>query len=165
LSTWPGTYAQISVAMHSPRVAFVYSALGKPEEVYLAESADKLDQARPLTSFNKLFTERDLPQGKPYQWKADDGTTIEGMLIYPPGSFGPGKPEAKHLPMLTMIHGGPTDADGNHFEPDYRGSTGYGDKFTLEIVPVIVSRPGKDILEGVDALVKDGIANPDHLTI
>jgi len=184
LSTWPGTYAQISVAMHSPRVAFVYSALGKPEEVYLAESADKLDQARPLTSFNKLFTERDLPQGKPYQWKADDGTTIEGMLIYPPGSFGPGKPEAKHLPMLTLIHGGPTDADGNHFEadwyewsalaasngwlvfePNYRGSTGYGDKFTLEIVPVIVSRPGKDILEGVDALVKDGIANPDHLTI
>ena len=27
--------------------------------------------------------------------------------------------------------------------------------------PHIVSRPGKDILEGVDALVKDGIADPD----
>ena len=34
-----------------------------------------------------------------------------------------------------------------------------------QIVPQIVSRPGKDILEGVDALVKDGIADPDHLTI
>jgi dipeptidyl aminopeptidase/acylaminoacyl peptidase len=179
LSNWPGTYETISSATHSPRVAFIYTSLGKPAEVYLADSAAKLDQARPITSFNKLFTERDLPQGKPYQWKADDGTTVEGMLIYPPGKF-----EAKHLPMFTLIHGGPADADGNHFEadwyqwaalaatngwlvfePNYRGSTGYGDKFLMQIVPVIVSRPGKDILEGVDALVKDGIADADHLTI
>jgi len=179
ISAWPGTYAQISTPEHSSRVAFVYSSLGKPEEVYLADSSATLDQARPITQFNKLFTERDLPQGKPYQWKADDGTTVEGMLIYPPGKF-----EAKHLPMLTFIHGGPADADGNHFEadwyqwaalaatngwlvfePNYRGSTGYGDKFLMQIVPQMVSRPGKDILEGVDALVKDGIADPDHLTI
>ena len=179
LNGWPGTYEIISTATHSSRIAFAYSSLQKPTEIYLAESADKLDQARPITSFNKLFTERDLPQGKPYRWKADDGTTVEGMLIYPPGKF-----EAKHLPMFTFIHGGPADADGNHFEadwyqwaalaatngwlvfePNYRGSTGYGDKFLEQIVPQIVSRPGKDILEGVDALVKDGIADPDHLTV
>jgi len=179
LSNWPGTYSRISTAPHSQRVAFVYSSLGKPDEVYLADSSTTLDQAQPITQFNKLFTERDLPQGKPYQWKADDGTTVEGMLIYPPGKF-----EQKHLPMLTFIHGGPADADGNSFaanwydwaalaatngwlvfRPNYRGSTGYGDKFLQQIVPQIVSRPGKDILEGVDALVKDGIADPDHLTI
>ena len=179
LTNWPGTYESISSAAHSPRVAFVYTAQGKPAEVYLADSAANLDQARPITSFNKLFTERDLPQGKPYRWKADDGTMVEGMLIYPPGKF-----ESKHLPMFTLIHGGPADADGNHFEadwyqwaavaatngwlvfePNYRGSTGYGDKFLMQIVPVIVSRPGKDILEGVDALVKDGVADPDHLAV
>jgi dipeptidyl aminopeptidase/acylaminoacyl peptidase len=179
LTNWPGTYSNISTATRSPKVSFVYSSLGKPDEVYLADSATKLDQAHPITNFNKLFTERDLPQGKPYQWKADDGTTVEGMLIYPPGKF-----EAKHLPMFTFIHGGPADADGNHFEadwyqwsalaatngwlvfePNYRGSSGYGDKFLQQIVPVIVSRPGKDILEGVDALVKDGIADADRLTI
>jgi dipeptidyl aminopeptidase/acylaminoacyl peptidase len=183
VSHWSGTYSTISTATHSPRIAFLYSSLEKPDEIYLAESAATLDQARPITQFNKLFTERDLPQGKPYQWKADDGTTIEGMLIYPPG-IKPGTPEAKHLPMLTFIHGGPADADGNHFEadwyewsrlaatngwlvfePNYRGSTGYGDKFLQQIVPQIVSRPGKDILEGVDALVKDGIADPDHLAV
>jgi dipeptidyl aminopeptidase/acylaminoacyl peptidase len=179
LRGWPGTYANVSAATNAKRIAFVYSSLDKPEEIYIADSADKLDQASPISFFNKLFTERDLPQGKPYQWKADDGATVEGMLIYPPGKF-----EAKHLPMLTLIHGGPADADGNHFEadwyqwaslaatngwlvfePNYRGSTGYGDKFLMQIVPTIVSRPGKDILEGVDALVKDGIADPDHLTI
>jgi dipeptidyl aminopeptidase/acylaminoacyl peptidase len=179
ITAWPGTCSTISVAKNSPKVAFLYSSRGKPEEVYLADSVEKVDQARPITSFNKLFAERDLPQAKPYQWKADDGATVEGMLIYPPGKF-----EQKHLPMLTFIHGGPADADGNHFEadwyewsalaatngwlvfePNYRGSTGYGDKFLMQIVPQLVSRPGKDILEGVDALVKDGIADPDHLTI
>ncbi|MGD0759498.1 MAG: prolyl oligopeptidase family serine peptidase [Candidatus Sulfotelmatobacter sp.] len=179
VSGWAGSYEGISASPHSSRVAFVYTSMSKPAEVYLAESTSALDQAKPITAFNKLFTERDLPQGKPYQWKADDGTTVEGMLIYPPGKF-----EAKHLPMLTLIHGGPADADGNAFaadwyewaalaatngwlvfRPNYRGSTGYGDKFLLQIVPVIVSRPGKDILEGVDALVKDGIADPDHLTV
>jgi acylaminoacyl-peptidase len=179
ISGWPGTYAMISASARSPRVALVYSSLGKPDEVYLAESASKLEQARPITSFNKLLADRDLPQGKPYRWKADDGTTVEGMLIYPPGKF-----EAKHLPMFTFIHGGPADAWGNYFEadwyqwaalaatngwlvfePNYRGSSGYGDKFLMQIVPLIVSRPGKDILEGVNALVKDGISDPDRLTV
>ena len=179
VTTTPGTYAEISTTPHSKKAAFVFSSLGKPQEIYLAESADKVDQAHQITSFNERIAQADLPQGKPYQWKSDDGTTVEGMLIYPPGKF-----EQKHLPMFTLIHGGPADADGNHFEadwyqwaalaatngwlvfePNYRGSTGYGDKFLMEIVPQIVSRPGKDILAGVDALVKDGIADPDHLTV
>jgi len=179
LNSWPGTYEIISAAVHSQRIAFLYSSLQKPAEIYLADSPDKLDQARPITFFNKQIADTDLPQGKPYKWKADDGTTVEGMLIYPPAKF-----EQKNLPMYTFIHGGPADADGNHFEadwyqyaalaatngwlvfePNYRGSTGYGDKFLTQIVPQIVSRPGKDILEGVDALVKDGIADPDHLTV
>jgi dipeptidyl aminopeptidase/acylaminoacyl peptidase len=179
LQSWPGTYARISTAPHSAKFAFIYSSLQKPEEVYIADSPDKLDQARPITSFNKPLADSDLPRGKPYRWKADDGATVEGMLIYPPGKF-----EAKDLPMFTFIHGGPAEADGNYFEadwykwaalaatdgwlvfqPNYRGSTGYGDKFLMQIVPQIVSRPGKDILEGVDSLVKDGIADPDRLTI
>jgi dipeptidyl aminopeptidase/acylaminoacyl peptidase len=179
LKGWQGTYGRLSLATHTPRVAFIYSSLGKPEEVYLADSADQLAEAHAITNFNHNLAERDLPQGKPYQWRADDGTTVEGMLIYPPGKF-----ERKHLPMFTLIHGGPADADGNSFgadwydwaalaatngwlvfRPNYRGSTGYGDKFLLDIVPQIVSRPGKDILEGVDALVKDGIADPDRLTV
>jgi len=176
---WPGTYEHLSAARHSTRVAYIYSSLQRPPEVYLADGPDRLDQAHPITAFNKLFTERELPQGKPYRWKADDGSPVEGMLLYPPGKF-----EAPHLPTFVLIHGGPNDADGNHFEadwyqwaglaatqgwlvfePNYRGSVGYGDAFALGIIPHIVSRPGKDILEGVDSLVKDGIADPDRLAI
>jgi dipeptidyl aminopeptidase/acylaminoacyl peptidase len=176
---WPGTYESFSIAEHSPRVAFVYSAFGKPAEVYLADSLSSLNNAKPIASFNKLFADRELPLGRAYQWKSDDGAAVEGVLIYPPGKFG-----QKNLPMFTLIHGGPEDADGNAFSanwydwaalaatngwlvfrPNYRGSTGYGDDFELQISPNIVSKPGRDILTGVDALVKDGIADPDKLTV
>jgi dipeptidyl aminopeptidase/acylaminoacyl peptidase len=176
---WPGTYEHLSASRRSMQVAFVYSNLQKPPEVYIADSPAQLQLAKPISAFNRLLTEHELPQGKPYRWTADDWATVEGMLIYPPGKF-----EAKRLPTFTLIHGGPEDADKNHFEadwyqwsalaatqgwlvfePNYRGSVGYGDAFALGIIPHIVSRPGKDILEGIDALVKDGIADPDRLTV
>lgn len=174
-----GTYESFSAAKNGSTVAFVYSSLQSPAEVYLAKSPSEIANAQPITSFNNDLAKDELPRGKPFRWTADDGASVEGMLIYPPGKFG-----VKNLPMFTFIHGGPEDADGNHFEadwyqwadlaatdgwlvfePNYRGSVGYGDAFALGIVPHIVSRPGKDILEGVDALVKSGIADPDRLTI
>ena len=100
-------------------------------------------------------------------------------MLYPPEKF-----EQKHLRMFTLIHGGPDDADGDFFGadwydwailaadnnwlvfcPNYRGSSGYGDKFEQGIRPDIVSLPGRDILAGVDKLVADGIADPDHLAV
>jgi len=176
---WACSYEHLSAARNSPRLAFAYSAQQKPTEVYVVDSPDKLESARPITSFNQLMTQRDLPEGRPYRWKSPDGTEVEGWLIYPPGKLG-----AKNLRMLTLIHGGPLDADHNHwetdwyqwgalaasndwlvFEPNYRGSSAYGDRFALEISPKLVSAPGVDILSGVDALVKDGIADPERLAV
>ena len=85
---WDGSYSMLSTAAHSRRVAFLYSAQQKPGEVYLAETPEDLREAKPITAFNSLFTQRALPQGRSYTWKADDGTKIEGWLIYPPGKFG-----------------------------------------------------------------------------
>ncbi|MHB1795009.1 MAG: S9 family peptidase [Acidobacteriaceae bacterium] len=174
-----GSYGKVHTALHSPRLLFTHSAIDEPTEVYLAEDSAHLDRAKPITQFNKLFTERALPKWTPYRWKSPDGTPVEGVLLYPPGKFG-----QKHLRMFTLIHGGPADADGDRFgadwydwailaadnnwlvfRPNYRGSSGYGDKFQLQISPVIVSLPGKDILAGVDQLVADGIADPDHLAV
>ena len=176
---WPGSYAALVSAQHSSRIAFSFSAIEQPNEVYFADGVDKLTQARPITSFNKHFTERDLPKAKVYRWTSPDGTPIEGMLMYPPGKF-----EAKNLPMFVLIHGGPQDNDGNHFEadwyvwdrlaatqgwlvfePTYRGATGYGDKFAVAIAGKAFSGPAEDILSGVDALVKDGIADANHLAV
>jgi dipeptidyl aminopeptidase/acylaminoacyl peptidase len=174
-----GTYGGVYAAMHGDHLLFTHSTIDSPTQVYVARDLSGLGQAKAVTAFNPIFAERATPQWKPYTWKSDDGTSVEGVLIYPPGKL-----EAKHLPMFTFIHGGPADADGNRFgadwydwatlaaakgwlvfRPNYRGSSGYGDKFMLDIAPHLVSAPGKDILAGVDALVKEGIADPDRLAI
>jgi dipeptidyl aminopeptidase/acylaminoacyl peptidase len=173
-----GTYGGLDAAPHGNALLLTHSAIREPQEVYVASSAH-LDQAQPVTRFNARYLDYAQSDWRPYTWKADDGTTVEGVLIYPPGER-----DAKHLPMLTLIHGGPADADGDRFgadwydwatmaaaqgwlvfRPNYRGSAGYGDAFMQQITPHIVSRPGKDILAGVDALVADGTADPAHLVI
>ena len=174
-----GGYAGLESARNTGAILIRHSAVNEPTQAYLAADPLRPDQLAPLTNFNPIFAERAQPEWQPYTWKADDGRTIEGVLIFPPGQKG-----AKHLRMFTFIHGGPADADGDHFgadwydwatlaatngwlvfRPNYRGSAGYGDDFMLEIAPHLVSKPGRDILEGVDALVKDGYADPDHLAI
>ena len=56
LNGWQGTYEILSSESHTRRIAFVYSSLQKPAEVYLADGPDKLDQARPITCL--LYTSR-----------------------------------------------------------------------------------------------------------
>lgn len=179
VATLPGNYAHLDVARQGGAVLFTHSEINVPTQVYVATDVSALNAAKPVSALNPLFAERAQVQWKPYRWKSTDGTEVEGVLIYPPSKF-----EAKPLRMLTLIHGGPADADGDRFgadwydwatlaaakgwlvfRPNYRGSSGYGDAFILGIRPHIVSAPGKDILSGVDALVKDGIADPDHLAI
>jgi dipeptidyl aminopeptidase/acylaminoacyl peptidase len=174
-----GSYAGLVTSIHSSAILLRHSTINDPTQVYLAADPMHPDQLSALTSFDTIFAERAQPEWQAYSWKADDGSSVEGVLIYPPGKKG-----AKHLRMLTLIHGGPADADGNRFgadwydwatlaaangwlvfRPNYRGSSGYGDDFMLGIEPHLVSKPGRDILEGVDALVKDGIADPDHLAV
>lgn len=179
LPSRPGEYQNLSMAKTGSRLAFVYSTLTSPSEVYLASDWQHPNQAVQITHFNASLAARDLPRGHSFWWTADDGVRVEGMLIFPPGKY-----DAKHLPMFMLIHGGPEDADVNHweadwyqwaslaasqgwlvFEPNYRGSSGYGDAFMNRIVPHIVSRPGKDILEGVQAVIRAGYADPNHMAI
>ena len=174
-----GAYAGLDAAHGSSAVIFRHSAINQPTQAYLAADPLHPDHATALSSFNPIFAQRAQPEWQPYTWKSDDGRTVEGVLIFPPG-----KKDAKHLRMLTLIHGGPAEADGDRFGadwydwatlaaangwlvflPNYRGSAGYGDDFMLEIEPHLVSKPGRDILAGVDALVRDGYADPDHLAI
>jgi dipeptidyl aminopeptidase/acylaminoacyl peptidase len=174
-----GSYNSVEAGRGSNAILVRRSAINEPDQAYLASDPEHLDKATALTSFNPIFAQRAHPEWQPYTWKSDDGRTVEGVLIFPPG-----KKNAKHLRMFTLIHGGPADADGNRFgadwydwatlaaangwlvfRPNYRGSAGYGDEFMLEIMPHLVSKPGRDILSGVDALVKDGYADPDHLAI
>jgi dipeptidyl aminopeptidase/acylaminoacyl peptidase len=178
-----GTYTGFSAPKSGSGLLVRLSSINHPGQVYLAADALHPDQLTAITHLNPIFAERAQPEWQPYTWKSKDGAAVEGVLIYPVGVH-PKTPQAKHLRMLTLIHGGPADADGNRFgadwydwatmaatdgwlvfRPNYRGSSGYGDDFMLQIAPHLVSKPGEDILAGVDALVREGYADPDRLTI
>jgi dipeptidyl aminopeptidase/acylaminoacyl peptidase len=105
-------------------------------------------------------------------WKSFDGLEIEGVLTKPPASIA--KPPFK---LLVMPHGGPhhraTSGAGFDtqlfatrgyavFQPNFRGSTGYGLKFLDADHNDFGGGDMKDILTGIDFLVKEGIADRDR---
>ncbi len=139
------------------------------------------DQSQPkrLTTINPQMDSWKLPQTSIVSWKSSDGTTAEGILELPPGykkSDGP-------LPTIVHLHGGPTSATRYAFQfwpygrtllpskgyalfsPNYRGSTGYGDKFMVELIGRENDIDVEDIMTGVDAMVASGVADPKRLGV
>ena len=118
-----------------------------------------------------------LPSVQHVIWKAPDGSTVGGVLELPPGYK-----KGDKLPLVVAIHGGPTTstkADLN-FDPhngrlylsaagyavlcpNYRGSTGYGDKFVTDLIGRENDIEVKDILAGIQHLVKEGIADENRV--
>jgi dipeptidyl aminopeptidase/acylaminoacyl peptidase len=114
------------------------------------------------------------------RWKSSDGTEIEGVL-HKPADFQPGQ----RRPLLVVIHGGPTGisravtAPGHRYypieiflskgalvlEPNYRGSAGYGGAFRALNVRNLGVGDMADVMSGVDALVAQGLADPDRLGV
>lgn len=132
---------------------------------------------RRLTDINPHTAHWKLPTVKVVSWTSSDGTKIEGILELPPGY------ENGKLPMAVELHGGPTDATRLNLRywiygrtllaargwallsPNYRGSTGFGDKFMTDLIGHKNERDVADILSGVDAMVAQGIADPDRLAV
>lgn len=150
-------------------------------DVYTMSIGGGRDSLTRVTSaFDSLERDFILPRQEKVEWKSTDGTTIEGMLFYPL-DYQPGK----RYPLVVQMHGGPADSDKfgagaallqNYFpvlaargyavlRPNYRGSTGYGNAFLRDVNDGYFHHMQDDVLSGVDALVKQGIADPDRLVL
>jgi dipeptidyl aminopeptidase/acylaminoacyl peptidase len=129
-----------------------------------------------LTRFNDpLFAEIDLTPPEEIVYKSFDGKEIQAWVQRPPG-FDP----AKKYPLILDIHGGPHSAYGWTFDhefqwmaakgyivlyPNPRGSTSYGQDFGNVIQYHYPGDDYKDLMAGVDELVKRGWADPDRLGV
>jgi dienelactone hydrolase len=116
-----------------------------------------------------------LASVKPVHYQAADGTMIPGYLTLPPGIESP-----KNLPAIVMPHGGPDARDYWGFDylaqfyasrgyvvlqPNFRGSTGYGDDFFNKNGFRSWSTAIGDVLDAGRWLVAQGIASPDKLAV
>jgi dipeptidyl aminopeptidase/acylaminoacyl peptidase len=137
------------------------------------------DLLAPLYDPNPHTSAWKLPTIQHVTWKAADGAEVGGVLELPPGYK-----KGHKLPLVVGIHGGPTTstkADLNfdphngrlYFAvngyavlfPNYRGSTGYGDKFVTDLVGRENDVEVNDIIAGVQHLVKEGIADGDRVGV
>ena len=107
-------------------------------------------------------------------YKARDGLIIHGFLTIPTGSDG------KNLPTIIMPHGGPTShtswgydyrtqflASRGYavFQPNFRGSTGYGEEFEHAGRREWGLKMQDDVTDGALWLVEQGIADPERMCI
>ncbi len=104
-----------------------------------------------------------------FDFIASDGLAIPGFLTLPPGHDADDGP----LPLVVMPHGGPWARDDRHFDwwaqayasqgyavyqPNFRGSFGYGTAFQEAGFGEFGGRMIEDILEGAQALRDQGFA-------
>ena len=143
-----------------------------------ARTAAAAAPARVTGIFDALDRTFALPRQEKVSWKSADGTTIEGLLFYPVDYVA-----GQRYPLVVQMHGGPADSDkfgagpglllsyfpvltGKGYavlRPNYRGSTGYGNAFYRDVVGGYFKNMHLDVMAGVDALIKRGIADPDRL--
>ena len=126
--------------------------------------------------FDYLGRDIKLGEQEAIQWKGADGVTVEGIVTYPVDYVA-----GRKYPLAVMTHGGPQAADkysvgsmsyeiqvlaGKGYvslQPNYRGSTGYGDAFLRDMVGHYFQNAHLDVLAGVDELIRRGVADPDRM--
>jgi dipeptidyl aminopeptidase/acylaminoacyl peptidase len=115
-----------------------------------------------------------LAEMKPFSFTARDGLTVHGYVTFPAGV------EAKNLPTVINVHGGPWARDSWGFNPEaqwfanrgylcvqvnYRGSTGYGKDFTNAGNKEWGGKMHDDLLDAVDYMVAEGFADRERIAI
>jgi dipeptidyl aminopeptidase/acylaminoacyl peptidase len=106
-------------------------------------------------------------------WKSDN-FTIEGLLYLPPEAA------TKKVPLLVDVHGGPLGAWEDRYEewtgflvghgwavlrPNPRGSSAYGVKFAAANKNDLGGGDFRDVMAGVDAVLKQYPIDPDKLAL
>jgi len=156
----------------SGKIVAAITAPHQPAELYAIEGANR----RALTSHNDAWV-ASLALGAVSEedYQARDGTRIGAMVVRPPDFVA-----GRRYPTLTWIHGGPVSQDQNAFDaeaqlfaasgyvvlqPNYRGSSGRGFRFSRAIAQDWGNLEVSDVLAAVDGLVAQGIADPGRLVI
>ncbi len=156
------------------KIAYTVNDSLTPDDIWVAP-LNKLDQAKKITWINPEIRDYALAETSIIKWKGPDDFDIEGALVKPLGYEA-----GKRYPLILQIHGGPYGRFSDTFNsraqiwaangyavlmPNPRGSTGYGNAFTVANVGDWGGKDFKDIMAGVDAVIARGIADPEKLVV
>ena len=131
-------------------------------------------RARAVTTFNEQWSAVPVVAPEFVTYKSSDGVEIEAALLKPPST------SRQPLPLVVLVHGGPTGRWADSFEPwgqllvargyavlypNVRGSTGYGHPFVALNRADWGGGDFRDVMAGVDAMIARGVADPNRLGI
>jgi dipeptidyl aminopeptidase/acylaminoacyl peptidase len=166
----PGTTTGLNEV--AGRTALVWTTDSQPGEVYALENGS----LRRLTHHNDdVVASLKLANTRDVKAIAKDGTEVHGLITLPPGAQAGTK-----IPLLLYIHGGPNGQDNHGFNVhrqlfaahgyaelnvNYRGSSGRGNAYQKVIAADWGDHEVQDLLAVVDEVVKEGLADPDHLAV
>jgi len=160
-------------------LAFVASSPDHPTELFLL-AGEGNGQPERATMHNPWLNNVDLGEQEVVTYETRDGEyMIDGILIYPLDYT-----EGERVPVITVVHGGPEAHYGNGwltgysspgqmaaakgyavFYPNYRGSTGRGIDFAYSSQSDLAGAEFDDVVDGVDYLIEQGIADPDRIGV
>ncbi|MGQ9618940.1 MAG: prolyl oligopeptidase family serine peptidase [Candidatus Aminicenantia bacterium] len=176
-STEIGVIGEFDFHKDNGIVVFLFSNPSSPPSIY----STPLESFKPvkLVDLNPQVKDFALGDFKPYIWKSKDGKKVEGILGLPQ-NFEKGK----KYPLIVQLHGGPASAymlsfpygisSYSHvftgkgwvvFQPNYRGSSNYGEDFMKEIAGKYFDRSIDDIVSGIESVIKDWIADRDKIAV
>jgi dipeptidyl aminopeptidase/acylaminoacyl peptidase len=138
--------------------------------------AGRLLRRHQLTPAGNLFlAKRSLARQEVVRWKDREGLALEALLTRPPEGVG-----RAPYPLVVHPHGGPHGRSSRGFDftvqvlaaqgyavlqPNFRGSSGYGQKFIDADRHDFGGGDMRDVLAGVDEAVKRGVADPHRLFV
>ena len=157
----------------SGALAFVGVTAAHPIELYVMDSVR--GKPRRLTHFNDFVDGLALGRSTHLEWTGDGGFKEDGILTYPVGYV-----SGKRYPLVLVIHGGPEASSTMAFtplvqllaakgflvfQPNYRGSNNLGDAYQHAIYRDTGEGPGKDVMAGLDAVLKLGVVDESKIAI
>jgi dipeptidyl aminopeptidase/acylaminoacyl peptidase len=167
-----GNFPNFSLARDGRTAAAIRGDWQHPPEVW----AGPIGEWKPVTHANARL-EPKWGQVKSIEW-TNDGASVQGWLLYP-RDFDP----SRRYPLVVSVHGGPASALKPFwptdrydmtilsalgyfvFYPNPRGSYGQGEAFTRANVKDFGGGDLRDILAGVDQVLKTAPIDPNRLGI
>lgn len=167
-----GDYSIISRTVDDQKWVVAHTRDDGPQAFHIYDRKTK--KAEFLFTNQPKLDKYKLAQMEPVEYKAQDGLTIHGYLTRPIGV------DAKNLPTVLLVHGGPWARDNWGLDPmaqwlanrgyavlqvNYRGSTGYGKEFLNAGNREWAGKMHQDLIDGVNWLTKEGISDPKKIAI
>jgi len=149
----------------------LYSNSATPNEIYIAQNASRFQKITHLQDAFLAPLKKVVVKG--ISATSSDKNKVNGILYLPDSN-------AKKLPLVLFIHGGPVAQDEFSFDltrqiyaaagyavaaVNYRGSSGRGANYTKTIYADWGNKEVKDILAITNELIKEGIADSTQLAI